>query len=322
MLSCVLCYAVMVGCGSIGEPLYPAVKIPMRVTDVGAVERGDQIDVTFTTPSQTTEGLAIKTLSKIELRIGPSPGSPFNVGAWARDAQIIEVPPPASPGLVLKRIPVQEYIGKDEVIAVRTANEKGRYSDWSNAVPLTVGPPLTTPENFKPEATTRGVALTWTAPAGATQYRIFRKAPDEQTPSQLATSDQPSYTDTSAEFDKTYSYYVEAARDKTVSDVAGPVTITPKDIFPPAVPTGLNASAGVGAVELAWDRNTEPDFKEYRVLRAEGDGPFTQIAAGLDAPLYSDTSVQSGKRYQYRIVAVDQLGNASQPCAPTEITLP
>src|SRR5271166_6002697 len=209
MLPCVLCCAALVGCGSIGEPLYPAVKIPMRVTDLGAVERGNQIDVTFTTPSQTTEGLAIKTHGKIELRIGPSPGSPFDIGAWARDAEIIEVPPPASPGLVLKRIPAQQYVGKDEVIAVRIANEKGRFSDWSNAVPLSVGAPLTTPENFKPEATPQGVALIWTAPAGATQYRIYRKAPDEQTPSQLATSDQPSYSDTTAEFDKTYSYYVE-----------------------------------------------------------------------------------------------------------------
>ena len=321
MLSCVLCYAVLVGCGSVGEPLYPAVKIPTRVTDLSAVERGDQIDVVFTSPSQTTEGLAIKTLSKIELRIGPGP-SPFDLGLWARDADIIEIPPPASPGQVLKRIPVQQYVGKDEVIAVRTANERGRYSEWSNLVPLTVGPPLNTPANLKSEATAQGVALTWTAPAGATQYRIYRKAPDEQNPSQLATSDQPNYTDTSAEYDKTYSYYVEAAHDKIVSDVVGPVTITPKDTFPPAVPTGLNASAGVNAVELSWERNTESDFKEYRVLRAEGDGPFTQIAAGLDAPLYSDTTVQSGKRYRYRIVAVDQLGNASEPSAPAEIALP
>ena len=30
-----------------GEPLYPALKIPTRVSDLTAVERGDQIDVTF-----------------------------------------------------------------------------------------------------------------------------------------------------------------------------------------------------------------------------------------------------------------------------------
>ena len=93
-------------------------------------------------------------------------------------------------------------------------------------------------------------------------------------------------------------------------------------LFRPAVPTGLNASAGVGAVELAWDRNTEPDFKEYRVFRAEGDGAFALIAGGLDAPIYSDHGVESGKHYRYQVVASDQPGNASQPSAPVEVTVP
>lgn len=322
LLLCVVACAIAAGCGSIGEPLYPATKIPIKVTDLGAVERGDQIDVAFTAPSQTTEGLTIKTPGRIELAIGPSTGPGFNIDSWARDSQIIDITPPVTPGLVSKRIPVQPYVGKDELIAVRVANEKGRFSDWSNPVPLTVGPPLTTPAGLKTEATAQGIVVTWMASPGAAQYRIYRKAPDEQTPTQLATSEQPSYTDSTAEFDKTYSYYVDAERDKIVSEVAGPVAITPKDIFPPAVPTGLSVSAGVNAVELSWDRNTESDFKEYRVLRAEGDGAFTQIVAGLDAPLYSDTTVQSGKRYRYEIVAVDQLGNASQPSAPVDITVP
>jgi hypothetical protein len=322
MLLCVVLCAIITGCGSIGEPLYPALKIPMRVTDLNAVERGAQIDVSFTSPSQTTEGLAIKTPGKVDLRIGPNAGPGFDLGKWLESAEIIELAAPAAPGMVLKHIPVEKYVGKDEVMAVRIANEKGRYSDWSNPVPLSVEQPLTTPANLKTEATAQGVALSWTSPEGAAQYRIYRKSQDEQTPTQLTISDQPNYLDATAEFDKRYNYYVEALHEKTASEVAGPVTITPKDIFPPAVPTGLNASAGVGAVELAWNRNTESDFKEYRVLRAEGSGPFAQISAGLDAPLYSDTKVQSGETYRYRVIAVDQLGNPSEPCAPVEITVP
>src|SRR5579871_3265158 len=193
MVLCVVCYAILAGCGSIGEPLYPAVKIPTRVIDLNAVERGDQIDVTFTSPSQTTEGLAIKTPGKIELRIGPNPGSGFDLGKWVSQAEIIEVPPPSTPGMVLKRILAQQYVGQDEVLAVRVANEKGRFSDWSNIVALSVQPPLAMPANIRPEARPQGVALTWTAPSGADEYRIYRKTQDEQTPVPLATSDQPSY---------------------------------------------------------------------------------------------------------------------------------
>lgn len=322
MLWCVLGYAIVVGCGSVGEPLYPALKIPTRVSDLSAVERGDQIDVTFTIPAQTTEGLTLKTIGKIELRIGPnSAGGSFEVNRWAAGAQQVDVPPPATPGFVRKLIPAQSFVGKDEVVAVRLANEKGRFSDWSNVLTVSIEQPLATPSNFKAEPAPQGVQLSWTAP-GSTKFNIYRKTEEEKTPTLLASSDQPSYLDTTAEFEKTYEYYLEGAHDKTVTEVAGPVNITPRDIFPPAVPTGLTASAGVGAVELAWERNAEPDFKEYRVFRAEADGPFIQIAVGLDAPSYSDHAVESGKRYRYRVSAADQTGNVSQPSSPVEVTVP
>ena len=135
----------------------------------------------------------------------------------------------------------------------------------------------------------KGVALTWRARARANSA-IFRKTEQEQKPVVLATATEPNYVDISAEFGKTYQYSVQAVRDNVESDVVGPETITPIDIFPPAVPAGLTASAGLGAVELAWNRNTESDFKEYRVLRSEEGGPFVEIAHGLEAPVYSDHS--------------------------------
>jgi hypothetical protein len=322
ILWCVLGYAIMVGCGSVGEPLYPALNIPTRVSDLSAVERGGQIDMTFTIPAQTTEGLALKTIGKIELRMGPNTeGASFEVNRWAAGAQQVDVAPPTAPGFVRKTIPAQTFAGKDEVVAVRVANEKGRFSGWSNVVTVSVEQPLATPSNFKAEPAPQGVQLSWTAP-GSTKFNIYRKTEEEKTPTLLASSDQPNYLDATAEFGKTYEYYVEGAHDKTVTEVAGPANIALRDIFPPAVPTGLTASAGVGAVELAWERNTEPDFKEYRVFRAEGDGPFVQIAAGLDAPTYSDHMVESGKRYRYQVSAADQNGNVSQPSSPVEVTVP
>jgi hypothetical protein len=322
ILSCASLCGFMSGCGSIGEPLYPALNIPTRVSDLSAIERGDHVDVTFTIPALTNEGLALKQIGKIDLRIGPNAGPGFQASQWAENAKQVDVAAPAAPGFLRAPIPVQQFIGKDEVVAVRVANIKGRFSEWSNPVPLTVQPPLTAPVNVTVEAVPQGVRMSWAAVPTAGQYRLYRKTAEQQTPAVLGLNDQPNYLDTNTEFGKTYQYYVEAVHDQAVSDVAGPFSITPKDIFPPAVPTGLTASAGVGAVELAWERNTEPDFKEYRVSRAEGDGAFVQIADGLDTPLYSDRAVEAGKRYRYQIVAVDQLGNASQPSSPVEATIP
>ena len=311
-----------IGCGSVGEPLYPAVNIPSRITDLSAVERGARIDVTFTIPALTTEGLALRAPGSVELRVGPNPAMPFQSDQWAASAQREDVAPaPSGPGAVRVSVQAQPFIGQDVVVGVRLANSKGRLSDWSNFVPLKVEQPLATPANFKAEAVPQGVSLAWTEPE-VSQFRVYRKTDQDKQPFVLATTQQPDYLDSTAEYGKTYEYYVEGVRDKAVSDTAGPVSIAPKDVFPPAVPTGLGASAGVGSVELAWERNTEPDFKEYRVLRSEGDGAYVQIAAGLEAPNYSDHTVESGKHYRYRVAAVDQAGNASEPSAPVEVTAP
>jgi penicillin-binding protein len=106
------------------------------------------------------------------------------------------------------------------------------------------------------------------------------------------------------------------------SDVAGPATVTPKDEFPPAPPAGLAVSVSGDSIELSWQRNMESDFKEYRVYRSMEDGPFERLAAGLEAPGYSDRKLLSGKRYRYRVTAVDQSVNESDPSSIVEAVAP
>jgi hypothetical protein len=317
-LFCVLWCSYFGGCGTVGEPLYPALNIPTRVSDLAAFERGDRIDITFTIPPQTTEGLALKEIGSVDLRVGPNAAPAFDVNQWANGAEKVKVATPEKPGPVpMIEVPARSFIGKNVVVGVRVANAKGKNSEWSNLVSVAIEQPLVKPTDFKAEPVAQGVALTWDAPQ-ALQFRIFRRSAQEATPALLAIAREPKYLDSTAEFGKTYEYYVQSMHDKSESDVAGPETITPKDVFPPQVPTGLTASPGLASIELAWDRNTESDFKEYKVFRAEANGPFVQIADGLEAPSYSDHNVESGKRYRYRVTAMDQSGNMSETCAPVE----
>src|ERR1700680_600834 len=85
----------LAGCGSVGEPLYPALNVPTRVIDLTAVQRGDKLDVHFTIPPKTIEGLVLKQIGNIELRIGPSPAAGFQATGWAAGAERIDVPPPS-----------------------------------------------------------------------------------------------------------------------------------------------------------------------------------------------------------------------------------
>jgi predicted phage tail protein len=324
---CAFALVLLAGCGSIGEPLYPALRIPMRVPDLTVVEHGDNLDIDFTIPPLTTEGLAVKEIGGVELRVGPGPSNGWNVDEWLKSATRVDVPTPEKPGAVHAVVPVSKFTGSSVVVAVRVTNPKGRDAGWSDLKIFDVQPPLVAPANFHAAAGPKGVELTWNA-SGPSQFRIFRQTKQEGKPEQeqkavlLATATEPNYFDVSADYGKTYQYSVQAVRDKIESDVVGPETITPIDTFPPAVPSGLTASAGIGAVELVWTRNTEADFKDYRVLRSEEGGAFVEIAHGLDAPAYSDRNIQSGKHYRYQALAVDQAGNPSLPCDPVEITAP
>jgi fibronectin type 3 domain-containing protein len=104
------------------------------------------------------------------------------------------------------------------------------------------------------------------------------------------------------------------------SEVTDAQSITPTDVFPPAVPVGLSAVPAASSIELAWERNTESDFAGYNVYRSLEAGPFEKVGALINAPTYSDRQVESGKRYRYAISSVDQIGNESERSSIVDIT--
>jgi hypothetical protein len=318
VIICASVCALLAGCGSIGEPLYPALRIPARVIDLAVVERGANLDFDFTIAPLTTEGVQLEEIGSVDLRVGPSPSNGFNMDEWLRSSTNVTVSTPDKPGTVHAEFPVANFVDKDVVAAVRVTNPKGRDAGWSDLRTLHVEQPLATPADFHVAASAKGVQLTWRATMPG-EFRIFRKTEQQPRPVLLATATESPYIDISAEYGKTYQYSVQGVRGKVESDVTGPESVTPVDIFPPEVPSGLTASVGLGAVELAWTRNTEPDFKEYRVFRSEEGGPFVEIVRGLDAPTYSDHGIQGGKHYRYQVSAIDQIGNESARSAPVDI---
>jgi hypothetical protein len=308
-------------CGYIGPPLYPALNVPVVTTDLAAVERGDGFDVSFTIPALTTEGMAVTSLGAIDLRVGPNKGNPFKVGEWAASARHETVATPSKPGPLQTRISLHGFIGQEVVFAVRISNARGRFSDWSNLFTVQVVPPLAKPADLTWANVPEGARLNWSAP-NEKSFRIFRKESDDPEPSQIGTSDKAEYVDNKTVSGKTYEYWIQGVQDKAESEAAGPIGVTPKDEFPPAVPANMTATAGLSAIELSWARNEEPDFHGYRVYRATGDGAFEAIAADVQAPNYSDRAVETGKRYRYAVTAVDETGNESKRSEIVEAIAP
>ena len=94
------------------------------------------------------------------------------------------------------------------------------------------------------------------------------------------------------------------------------------DTTPPAMPTGLVATAGDGTVDLDWADNGESDLDGYLVYRATSSGgPYAALTASpiLDS-VYTDTSVSNGTTYHYVVSAVDLSGNESATSAEVAAT--
>jgi fibronectin type 3 domain-containing protein len=106
---------------------------------------------------------------------------------------------------------------------------------------------------------------------------------------------------------------IASPRASIESAAAGPVCITPNDIFPPAAPGNLTAVAGTGVVSLIWDRVEAVDLAGYLVLRAEAPGDKLQplFEKPIADTTYKDTTTVAGTRYVYAVVAVDKTANRS-----------
>jgi len=304
-------------CGYIGEPLPPALDIPTRVTDLRVVEYGENLTAQFTLPALTTQGLALKSVQSVDLYVGVIP-TPFTQTAWAASARRVPISV-KGPGALTHSVPAREWIGKDLFLGVRATGPKGKVSDWSNLAQLHVEAPLPLPTSFEAKNVAKGVQLTWKSSGTGQHYRIFR-ATGVQTPERIAETNNPAWLDETTHYLTPYRYYVQAISGELLqSELTDPQTITPADVFPPAVPAGLTAVPATSSIELAWERNTEADFAGYNVYRSLDGPPVQKLAALLDAPAYSDRQVESGKSYRYAVSSVDRIGNESEKSPVVEV---
>jgi hypothetical protein len=182
-----------------------------------------------------------------------------------------------------------------------------------------------------------GVAFTWTnastaptIPGVTHRYRIYRR--DEANGKEAVATEIPAEgvgpphaEDSGFEWEKTHLYHMVAvsvaARPggdvQVEGDDSATVKIVAHDVFPPAVPSGLQAVySGEGQkpfVDLIWAPVTDADLAGYNVYRREADGsPVKLNVEFAKSPSYRDAVVVSGKAYLYSVSAVDVRGNESK----------
>jgi len=312
------------GCGYVGPVLPPSPNIPATITDLSVVERGSELQITFTPPPSTTDNLPIRQFTDVDLRIGPA-SQPWDFDRWAATAREYPVsirprpPGQTNPTPVSDSVPVSDWTGKRVAIAIRTAAKKDRYSSWSNVVHLDVIQPLEPPA-LAVEATADGYRLHWPDEGPQVHYNVFRQAPSDKTATQIGTSDKPEYLDRSTQWSTPYIYSVVAVKGSAESLPGRSDVQNQRDIFPPSVPAGVAALPSAGVIELSWQRSPEPDLKGYYIYRSVNGGPFEREGDLVSLPAFTDTNVEHGKTYRYEISAIDQTENESAKSHPVEVT--
>ncbi len=231
--------------------------------------------------------------------------------------------------------------------AVQPQNRNGRAAGLSNIVHVSALATLPAPVDVRARLSGDGVALVWRGAAGQSngkatgqapsiqyRYRIYRR--DEASGKDAIAGEvgmssgeaPPNFTDTGFEWEKTYSYRVTGVTIVTglpegelqvEGDDSSSVRIVAHDVFPPAVPAGLQAAfSGEGQkpfVDLIWAPVVASDLAGYNIYRAEENEREKIVKVNSDlvkSPSYRDSEVTSRKAYIYSVSSVDSRGNESQ----------
>ncbi|MEE9151882.1 MAG: fibronectin type III domain-containing protein, partial [Thermoplasmata archaeon] len=103
----------------------------------------------------------------------------------------------------------------------------------------------------------------------------------------------------------------------TITEESGTINVNALD-QPPAPPgkPGLKVK-GTDKIEITWSANTELDLASYRIYRStDPDDPGSWVIVGTtdeNTTFFTDKDLDPDKKYSYRITAVDDLGQESDP---------
>ena len=343
-----LATAAMTACANPGPPLPPSLELPKPVTDLHATRKGDKVYLGWSVPSLTVDqqsvrhmgptrvcravatqikdcGNGVGEISPLQFPVSPpakkkSKEKPPKVEASFTDTLPASIPQ-SDPSAVIS-------------YAVSVYNSHDRSGGLSNQVQVPAAPALPPPEDFEARVTAAGVLLTWRMVAAPPPtlglgyvIRIYRRPADgkQDAIAGEVPLDATSFDDHGFEWEKSYLYRATvvtmiAQPGKGELGLEGedtlPVTVFAHDIFPPEVPSGLQAVAtGVGqqpGIDLVWAPETEPDLAGYNIYRhQEGGQPVKINSDPVKTPSFRDTNVVSGHTYYYAVSAVDVRGNES-----------
>ena len=348
-LASLLCLA---GCASPGAPQAPSLQLPKPVDDLAATRKGNSVLLTWTPATQTSDGENIRHAGPTEICRSVDPMPMLKCGQPVGDVKDAQIEHYTRGSMVARHdyndtLPaslMQQNATGFATYALDDQNTRGKSAGLSNQVKVSLAPTLPAPSGIQAKVTQDGVLLGWTEvaipaanPALTYLYRVFRQSQGAEKSAEVivgevpVTEGQASFLDRNIVWEQNYSYRiapitrVQQPKGEPIEvegDDSPQIAAFAHDVFPPAVPTGLQAVfSGVGQkpfIDLTWAPNLESDLAGYNVYRHEpGTAPVKVNSELVKTPSFRDSGVQSGHQYFYTVTAVDARNNESGPSEET-----
>jgi hypothetical protein len=321
------------------------------VSDLKATRAANQVTLTWTNPTQTTDGAQFRHRGPTHVCQAVDLPKIDRCNAIAT----LDTSPTEKTATFSSEIPPQNAGANDyATYAVEVVNDRGRSAGPSNQVKIPTAVVSRLDGTHKIQITPDAVIATATVnPRGSgvqqtlelrrkeqniSQETTVAKRPLDLTPGESANIE---LRDDNFEWEKTYDYRILVVASASVAggapvvfegDTSSPIQVFVHDIFPPAVPTGLEAvfsgqfPGQQPAIDLTWNPNMDRDLAGYFVYRRLQNDPATASAKlnaqPVPSPSYRDTAIQSGNTYVYSVSAVDLRGNESKRSEETSEKVP
>jgi hypothetical protein len=346
----------VVNCGKRRPPLPPIERVQQRTELLSGVQRGNQVILSWPAPARNAPDESVQSIRRIDVyRLAEKLRSPLGLTEeeFATRATLIgSVTYSAIKNAtdVLTYNDTLELAGEPARLryAVRYVNAAGQRAAFSNFLLLEPAARIAQPPVLVATGRELGesaISISWQPPAanidGSTPvnllgFNVYRVAGSADIDSEAPLNDAPvsgtQFQDKEFKFGEEYRYLVRSVSlgtegGQVESLNSNSITVSARDTFPPAAPSGISVAPSPGSLGIFFSANQELDVAGYNIYRStDPDLPKAQWnklnPALLTRTTFQDERVESGIRYYYYLTAVDQAGNVSPPSEVVSETVP
>jgi hypothetical protein len=332
-------------CGKRSPPQPPTERVQQRTESLSGIQRGNQVILSWPAPRRNAPDSSVQSIRRIDVyRLAEKPRAPLALTEdefAARSTLIgsVTYDEIKNAGDSLTYTDNLELAGEPARLryAVRYVNAAGQRAAFSNFLLLEPAARIAKPPTLiatGKEISEDAVTISWeppntnidgSTPVNLLGYNVYRVAETESevnpAPVNTALVTGNRYIDQNFKFGETYRYLVRSVSlgtegGQVESLNSNSITVSPKDVFAPTAPTSITVAAAPGRLSIFFPANPEADVAGYNIFRStDPDLPknqWTKLNGSLlTRTTFQDEKVESGKRYYYYLIAVDQAGNVS-----------